>query len=140
MNLSAEERHRFELACAAEAQLGHPRGYPREMRRIVRVLEPREAVRDVFHVFLGRRGGRTGLAAVTGERVIFVPRRLLHAKTISLPYGEIIRTDVEDRSLGIRHLRLYTDEKTYYFWQADSDREHLERLREVIENELRTRQ
>jgi hypothetical protein len=140
MNLSPEERHRFELASAAEARLQQPQGYPREMRRIVRVLEPQEPVRDIFHIFLGKRGARTGLAVDTGERFVFVPRRLLSAKTISLPYEEISRVEIEEQVLGICELRLCTDQRTYYFWQGNRDRQHVRRLREVIENELRTRQ
>ncbi len=102
--LTAEARHRFEVAGVTEARLTRPRGYPRELRAVLGVLEPDEHVTKVFHVYLRNWLGRSGLLFFTRPRLIYVPRRSFRRRIVSITFESIRHVSVVEtpRDLDIK--------------------------------------
>ncbi len=85
-----------------------------------------------FHLFLGKRGARSGLAFITNRRFLFVGRHRWRRPIVSLPFAEILDVSTEERPLAIERLTIGTGVRNYYFWQSGAERTGLRRLRNAL--------
>jgi hypothetical protein len=118
--LSRDNRRQFELAGVAEAWLRHPAGYPRELKAALCALEDEETPMKVFHVFLGKLIGTSGLLFLTDKRLIFARRRRSRQDIISIPYATIARAYLLQTARNI-DLKIETDSgERFGFWPGGS--------------------
>jgi hypothetical protein len=70
--VSSRESQRIQLAVAAESRLTSQQAWFRELGAVPELLEPAEAVLDVFMSYWGRVSMSAGLLLETSDRLLFV--------------------------------------------------------------------
>src|SRR5438552_18176302 len=133
--LVPDARHRFELVGLAEAQLRHPTGYPRELRRILKELARDERPLNLFHAFRGNIGGSTGLVAITDRRLLFAYRGLFRRRPLSIPFDDIQRAYVIQKGPNV-DLKVQDERGTLGFWGDWGGRGQFPRLIEVLRHRI----
>lgn len=72
VKLEIAEKHRYQLAAAAEARLSNPKVYWRELAAAPGLLEPDEDVMDLLAAHCGLVALAAGLLLVTTHRLLFL--------------------------------------------------------------------
>jgi hypothetical protein len=72
VKLEISEKHRYQLAAAAEARLSNPKAYWRELAAAPGLLEPDEDVMDLLAAHCGLVALAAGLLLETTHRLLFL--------------------------------------------------------------------
>jgi hypothetical protein len=138
VELGVSEKHRYQLAAAADARLSNPKVYWRELAAAPSLLQPDEDVMDMLAVQCGLVALAAGLLLETTHRLLFLTfgfvRRRPRVRAVR--FDEIARGSVNMVGRDPEVVLTLRSGKKFRLQGTRTDREQFPDLLGIIENRI----
>jgi hypothetical protein len=138
VELDPSEKHRYQLAAAAEARLSNPKVYWRELAAAPGLLQPDEDVMDLLAAHCGRVALAAGLLLETTYRLLFLTFGFVRRRprVRSVRFDEIDRGTVNMVGRDPEVILTLRSGKKFRLQGTRTDREQFSDLLGIVERRI----